>query len=161
MIRMEEIFVQESSHCVLWNFRTWSRLWICRNYIKDSPLCLRCICPLSCLRIDVAILPKLSVSGEYFLAWNLLMHKVFLYCRQFHKLCALNGTNRWTMLHAVCFTELSPCLRWNRYADRVEVVSLNIVFNVQEAYIHSLHVYRYIFLWFCVRRCLLLPTVDD
>ena len=27
---------------------------------------MRCVCPLSCLRIDVAILPKLSVIGEEF-----------------------------------------------------------------------------------------------
>jgi hypothetical protein len=158
---MEEIFVQESSHCVLWNFFTWSPLCICRNYMEDSPYCLRCVCSLSCLRIDVAIcLSSLSVANS-FLAWNSSTQKVFLYCRQFHQLCPLNGTNRWTLLHAVCFIALSPCLRWNRYADRVKVVSLSIVFNVQEAYVHSLYVYGYIFLSFCVRRSLLLPTMDD
>lgn len=161
MIRMEEIFVQESLNCVLWNILTCARLCIGRNYIEDSSFCLRCVYSLSCLRIEVAILPKLSVSGEqFFLAWNSLMQKVFLYCRQFHQLYPLNGTNRWTLLHAVRFTALSPCLRCNRYADRVELVSLNIVFNVQEAYIHSLYLYRYIFLSFCVRRSVLLPTLD-
>jgi len=62
MIRMEEIFVQESSHCVLWNFFTWSPLCICRNYMY----CLRCVCSLSCLRIDVAIcLSSMSVANVF------------------------------------------------------------------------------------------------
>ena len=105
-----------------------------------------CVCSLSlvCALMLPFCLSCLSMAKN-FLAWNSLMQKVFLCCRQFHQFYPLNEQT-----DERCCTLFSPCLRMNRSADRVELVSRSILFKVKDAYIHSLYVYQYIFLSFHV-----------